>query len=40
MRVRLSGEGNCIRSLIQIDLMLKPQAVSALTNKWVLVVGV
>ena len=35
MRVRVSGESNCILSLNQIALVLKLQVVSALTNKWV-----
>ena len=35
MRVRVSGESNCILSLIQIAKVLKLQVVSALTNKWV-----
>ena len=35
MRLDLSGEGNCILSLIQIVLVFKLQVVSILTNKWV-----
>ena len=35
MRVSFQHENSCILSLIQIDLVLKLQVVSALTNKWV-----
>ena len=35
MRASSQHENRCILSLIQIDLVLKLQVVSALTNKWV-----
>ena len=35
MRVNLQHENSCILSFFQIDLVLKLQVVSALTNKWV-----